>query len=140
MHLIDNEDATTEDLLQFVKGPDFPLGGIAFNATDIKHAYTSGRGGVVVRGEAEIVEDKKAPHRHHEHSVPREQGGLIVRMAELVRDKKIEGIKDLRDESTADIRVVVELKGTAHSAGRPELALQAHGAREHLPLQHARAC
>jgi DNA gyrase subunit A len=114
-HLIDNEDATTEDLLQFVKGPDFPMGGIAFSQADIKHAYTGGRGGVVVRGEAEIVEDKKGtsilitsiPYRVN-------KADLIIRMAELVRDKKIDGIKDLRDESTSDIRVVVELKGTAH--------------------------
>jgi DNA gyrase subunit A len=115
MHLIDDENATTEDLLQFVKGPDFPGGGIAFNQADIKHAYTGGRGGVVVRGEAEIIEDKKGtniiitsiPYRVN-------KADLITRVAELVRDKKIEGIKDLRDESTTDIRVVVELKGTAH--------------------------
>lgn len=114
-HLIDNEDATTEDLLDFVKGPDFPLGAIAFNQADIKHAYTTGRGGVVVRGEAEIVEDKKGmqvvitsiPFRAN-------KADLITRIADLVRDKKLEGIKDLRDESTSDIRIVVELKGTAH--------------------------
>lgn len=115
MHLIDNEDATTEDLLKFVTGPDFPLGGIAFNQADIKHAYTTGKGGVVVRGEAEIVEDKKGmsviitsiPYRVN-------KADLITRIADLVRDKKLEGIKDLRDESTNDIRIVVELKGTAH--------------------------
>lgn len=115
IHLIDNEDATTDDLLEFVKGPDFPLGGIAFNQTDIKHAYTSGRGGVVCRGVAEIVEDKKGssivitsiPFRVN-------KADLITRIADLVRDKKLEGIKDLRDESAEDIRVVVELKGTAH--------------------------
>ena len=114
-HLIDNPDATTEDLLQFVKGPDFPLGGVAFNQADIRHAYTTGRGGVVVRGEADIVEDKKGtqivitsiPFRVN-------KADLITRIADLVRDKKLEGIKDLRDESAADIRVVVELKGTAH--------------------------
>jgi DNA gyrase subunit A len=114
-HLIDTPDATTEDLLQYVKGPDFPLGGIAFNQTDIKHAYANGKGGVVVRGEAEIVEEKKGtsiiitsiPYRVN-------KADLITRIADLVRDKKLEGIKDLRDESTDDIRVVVELKGTAH--------------------------
>lgn len=114
-HLIDNPDATTDDLLQFVKGPDFPLGGIAFNQADIRHAYTNGKGGVVVRGEAEIIEDKKGtqiiitsiPYRVN-------KADLITRIADLVRDKKLEGIKDLRDESTDDIRVVVELKGTAH--------------------------
>ena len=114
-HLIDNADATNDDLLEHVKGPDFPLGGIAFNQADIKHAYTGGRGGVVVRGEAEIIEEKKGtnivitsiPYRVN-------KADLITRIADLVRDKKIEGIKDLRDESTSDIRVVVELKGTAH--------------------------
>jgi DNA gyrase subunit A len=115
MHLIDNEDATNDDLLKFVKGPDFPLGGVAFNKKDIAHAYSTGRGGVVVRGEAEIIEDKKGssivitslPFRVN-------KAELIEKVADLVREKKIEGIKDLRDESTKDIRVVVELKGTAH--------------------------
>lgn len=115
MHLIDNEDATTEDLLQFVKGPDFPLGAIAFNQADIKHAYMTGKGGVVVRGEAEIVEDKKGTNIVIT-SIPfrANKADLITRIADLVRDKKLEGIKDLRDESAADIRVVIELKGTAH--------------------------
>ncbi len=115
MHLIDNPDATVDDLLGFVKGPDFPLGAIAFNQTDIRHAYTTGRGGVVVRGEADIVEDKKGTNIIIT-SIPFRvnKADMIVRIADLVRDKKIEGIKDLRDESTSDIRVVVELKGTAH--------------------------
>jgi DNA gyrase subunit A len=114
-HLIDNPEATTEDLLDHVKGPDFPLGAIAFNQADIRHAYTTGKGGVVVRGEADIVEDKKGtqivitsiPFRVN-------KADLITRIADLVRDKKIEGIRDLRDESAADIRIVVDLKGTAH--------------------------
>ncbi len=114
-HLIDDPEATVEDLLTHVKGPDFPLGAIAFNQADIRHAYTTGRGGVIVRGEADIVEDKKGtnivitsiPYRVN-------KADLITRIADLVREKKLEGIKDLRDESTSDIRVVVELKGTAH--------------------------
>ncbi len=114
-HLIDNEEATTEDLLQFVKGPDFPLGAIAFNQADIKHAYTTGKGGVVVRGEADIVEDKKGT-QIIVTSIPFRvnKADLITRIADLVRDKKLEGIRDLRDESTSDIRIVVDLKGTAH--------------------------
>jgi len=113
--LIDSPEATTEDLMQHVKGPDFPLGGIAFNQKDIMHAYTTGKGGVVVRGEAEIIEDKKGTNIVIT-SIPFRvnKADLITRIAELVRDKKLEGIKDLRDESTTDIRVVVELKGTAH--------------------------
>ncbi len=58
LHLIDNEDATTEDLMQFIKGPDFPTGGVAYGNKDMLHAYSTGRGGVVCRGEAEIVEEK----------------------------------------------------------------------------------
>lgn len=114
-HLIDDADATMDDLLTHVKGPDFPLGGIAFNQADIKHAYTTGRGGVVVRGEAEIIEEKKGTNIVIT-SIPFRvnKADLITRIADLVRDKKLEGVKDLRDESAADIRVVVELKGTAH--------------------------
>jgi len=116
VHLIDEPDATTEDLLQFVKGPDFPLGAIAFNQADIKQAYASGRGGVVVRGEAEIVDDGKKDTKIIITSIPYRvnKAELITRIAELVQEKKLEGIRDLRDESTSDIRVVVELKGTAH--------------------------
>ncbi len=113
--LIDNPEATTDDLLNHVKGPDFPLGAIAFNQADIRHAYTNGKGPVVVRGEADIVEDKKGTHIVIT-SIPFRvnKADLITRIADLVRDKKLEGIRDLRDESTSDIRVVVELKGTAH--------------------------
>ena len=116
IHLMDNPDATTDDLLQFVKGPDFPLGGVAFNQADIKHAYSSGKGPVVVRGEAEIVDDGKKDTSIIITSIPYRvnKSELIARMAELVQEKKLEGIRDLRDESTSDIRVVVELKGTAH--------------------------
>ncbi|HQT82557.1 MAG TPA: DNA gyrase subunit A [Candidatus Paceibacterota bacterium] len=122
VHLIENPDATTDDLLEFVKGPDFPMGGVAFNHTDIKHAYSGGKGPVVVRGEAEIVDDGKKDTKIIITSIPYRvnKSDLIVRMAELVQEKKLEGIRDLRDESAGDangrpdIRIVVELKGTAH--------------------------
>ena len=99
-----------------MKGPDFPLGGVAFNQSDIKHAYGTGRGPVVVRGEAEIIDDDKKDTRIIITSIPYRvnKSDLITRIADLVQEKKIEGIRDLRDESTSDIRVVVELKGTAH--------------------------
>lgn len=114
-HLIENPEATNNDLLSFVKGPDFPLGGIAFNQKDIAHAYANGRGGVVVRGETDIVEDKKGNFSIIITSIPYRvnKAELLVKIADLVRDKKIEGIRDLRDESTRDIRVVVELKSGA---------------------------
>ena len=112
IHLLENEDATTEDLLQFVKGPDFPTGGIAFNQNDIAHAYATGRGGVVCRGEAEVVEQKGEQFQIIITSIPYRvvKQNLIESIANLVRDKKLEGIRALRDESTKDIRVVIELK------------------------------
>jgi len=116
VHLIDNPEASTEDLLQFIKGPDFPTGGIIFNKKDIHHAYANGRGGVVCRGEAEIVEEKSGSHQIIVTSIPYRvnKANLIEKIAELVSSKKIEGIKGLRDESTNDIRVVIDVKSTAH--------------------------
>ncbi len=112
IHLIENDEAGNEDLLQFVKGPDFPTGGIAYNQKDISHAYASGKGGVVVRGETEISEDKKGQFRIVISSIPYRvnKSDLIVKVADLVREKKLEGIRDIRDESTKDIHIVVELK------------------------------
>ena len=112
IHLLENEDATTEDLLQFVKGPDFPTGGIAFNQNDIAHAYATGRGGVVCRGEAEVIEQKGEQYQIIITSLPYRvvKTNLIESIADLVRDKKLEGIRALRDESTKDIRIVIELK------------------------------
>ena len=116
VHLIDNPKATTEDLLEFVQGPDFPTGCVAFNQKDIARAYTTGRGGVVVRGEAEITEDKKGAFQIIITSIPYRvnKANLITKIADLVHAKKLEGIKGLRDESTTDIRIVIDLKGTAH--------------------------
>lgn len=116
-HLIDNPEATTDDLLQFVQGPDFPTGCIAFNQKDIAHAYATGRGGVVVRGEAEINENKKGDFQIIVTSIPYRvnKSDLLQKIADLVHEKKIEGIKDVRDESTRDIRVVMELKSSANA-------------------------
>lgn len=115
VYLSENKDATTEDLLKFVKGPDFPLGGIIFGEKDIHHAYASGRGGVVCRGEAEIVDNEKM-NQIVIKSIPYQvnKSDLVVKIADLVREKKLEGIKGLRDESTRDIRVVIDLKSGAY--------------------------
>jgi len=114
VYIAENKDATTQDLLKFVKGPDFPIGGIVFGEKDLHHAYASGRGGVVCRGDVNIVEDKitqiiitSLPYRVN-------KADLVMKIADLVREKKIDGIKGLRDESTRDIRVVVDLKSSAH--------------------------
>ncbi|MCC7500223.1 DNA gyrase subunit A [Candidatus Nomurabacteria bacterium] len=114
-HLIEEPDATVEDLMGFISGPDFPGGAIAFNKTDLLHAYTTGRGGVVVRGNAEIVEGKKGDFQIIVTSIPYRvnKADLIMRIADLVREKKIEGIKGLRDESTKDIRIAIDLKAGA---------------------------
>ncbi len=112
VHLIDNPTATNEDLCEHVKGPDFPVGGVAFGQSDIRQAYATGRGGVVVRGEAEIFETKNGQFQIIITSIPFRvvKSNLIENIADLVRDKKIDGIKGLRDESTKDIRVVIDLK------------------------------
>lgn len=121
IHLIKNPKASSEDLLEFVNGPDFPTGGIAFNKKDIAHAYANGKGGVVCRGEAEIIEDKKGNFSIIITSVPYRvnKADMLEKIANLVRDKRIEGIREMRDESTSDIRVVIELK----SAVNPQTVL-----------------
>ena len=115
--LIRDKDTSIEDLSEIVKGPDFPTGGIAYSNADIKTALATGRGGVVVRGKTDIVEDKKGNFAIIITEIPYQvnKANLLIRIAQNVRDKKIEGIKDLRDESTsAGVRVVVELKKDAY--------------------------
>ncbi|MDB5258829.1 MAG: gyrase subunit gyrase subunit protein [Candidatus Taylorbacteria bacterium] len=115
-HLLENKEATTEEILQFIKGPDFPTGGIMYGEKDIHHAYTTGRGGIVVRGEAEIVEDKKGQYSIIITSIPYRvvKSDLIMKIADLVREKVLEGIRALRDESDKDMRIVIDLKQGAH--------------------------
>ena len=113
MHLSENPEATIEELMEFIKGPDFPTGGILYNIADIKNAYTTGRGGMVTRGKTEIIEKKGGKFAIIVTEIPYQvnKANLITKIAELVRDKKIIGISDIRDESNKDgIRVVIELK------------------------------
>ena len=112
MVLANDPDATSEDLMEFVKGPDFPTGGVIFNEADIHHAYATGRGPVVTRGIAEIAENKAGNFQIIVSAIPYRvnKADLIEKIAELVREKKIEGIKGLRDESTKDIRIAIDLK------------------------------
>jgi DNA gyrase subunit A len=116
-HLAENPDATTEDLLKFVKGPDFPTGGVIYNKQDILQAYSTGRGGIVTRGEAEIVETKSGAYQIIITSIPYRvvKSSLIEKIADLVREKKLDGIKGLRDESAKDIRIAIDLKPSAHA-------------------------
>lgn len=112
LYLIENKDASTEDLMQFIKGPDFPVGGIVYGQTDLLHAYSTGRGGVVTRGEAEIVELKNGQFQIIITSIPYRvnKSSLIESIASLIQEKKLEGIKGLRDESAKDIRIAIDLK------------------------------
>ncbi len=116
VHLIDNPKATTEELTEFVQAPDFPTGGLIYNKKDLLVAYSTGRGGVVTRGEAEIVETKLGQSQIIIKSLPFRvvKSNLVEQIADLVREKKIIGLKDLRDESTSDTRIVIELKSSAH--------------------------
>lgn len=115
--LIDNPEATLDDLLEHVQGPDFPTGATIYGAKDMKTAYSTGRGGIVVRANAEIVENKKGGQQIVVTEIPYmvNKAAMLEKIAQLVRDKKLEGIKDLRDESNKDgVRVVVELKKDAY--------------------------
>ncbi len=110
---IDKPTASTEELMQFVKGPDFPTGGLIFNPKEIHQAYASGRGGIVTRGEAEIVEAKKGGFQIIITSITYQtnKSELILKMAELVQEKKLEGVKDIRDESDREgMRIAIDLK------------------------------
>ncbi len=117
IHLIDNPECTIEDLMEFVKGPDFPTGANIYNIEDIKNAYTTGKGRIVIRATANIEEYKNS-FRIIVSELPYQvnKADLIGKIADLVKDKKIEGISDLRDESdrTEGVRVVIELKSNAY--------------------------
>ena len=117
IHLIDNPDATVDDLFNFIKGPDFPTGGIIFDTNEIKQTYATGKGGVVVRAKTEIIESNGGTFKIIVSEVPYQvnKAAILEKIAELVKDKKIEGIKDLRDESSKEgVRVVIELKKDAY--------------------------
>lgn len=110
--LIEEPTTTTEDLMEFVKGPDFPTGGYIYDWNTIKQVYATGKGPVVMRAKTEIIEEK-GQHKIIINEIPYRvnKATLLEQFAELVRDKKVEGIRDLRDESDKDgVRIVIELK------------------------------
>jgi DNA gyrase subunit A len=117
VHLIENPEANLDDLMQFVKGPDFPTGGIIYDKEAIKTMYATGRGGIVVRAKTKMDEMKNGRMRIIVSEIPYQvnKSTLITKIADLVRDKKIQGISDLRDESgrKEKIRIVIELKKAA---------------------------
>ena len=109
-----DEDLSDEDLFKIVKGPDFPTGGLILGREGIKEAYATGRGKILLRAEAEIEEMSGNKQRIIVSSLPYQvnKAKLIVDISQLVRDKKIEGISEVRDESDREekVRVVIELK------------------------------
>ncbi len=113
MALIDNPSLTTDQLFEFVKGPDFPTAGIIFGGVGLRDAYRTGRGSIIIRSRAEIETWKGDRERIIVTELPYQvnKAKLIEKIAELVRDKRVEGISDLRDESDrTGMRVVVEIK------------------------------
>ncbi len=117
LHLADNPKATAGDLTQFIKGPDFPTGGIIYDKKAINEAYVSGHGTITMRALAEIKEEKGEKGYYIEITeIPYQvnKSELIVKIAELVTTKKIEGVRDVRDESDKDgLRIIIELKSSA---------------------------
>lgn len=117
IHMIDHPDASLDDILEFIKGPDFPTGGVIYGKESIRNAYATGRGGVITRGIAEIVEGAKGRHQIIITEIPYSlnKETLVLKIADLVRDKKISGISDLRDETArGNVRIVIDLKKDAY--------------------------
>lgn len=112
IELIDNEDATLDDLMKHVKGPDFPTGAVVYGGAPMRQAYLTGRGSVTVRAVADIEETKKGRHQIIVTQIPYgvNKATLVEKIAELYKDKKI-SISDLRDESSrGKVRIVIEVK------------------------------
>jgi len=117
IYLLKNPKSTTEDLFQFVQGPDFPTGGAIYGKKDIISAYSQGKGGVISRGKAEIIENKKNSDQIIITEIPYQvqKAKLVQQIAKLVQDKKIDGIKDVRDESDKEgLRIALDLQRGAY--------------------------
>jgi len=114
IHLIDNSEATSRDLMRFVKAPDFPTGGIIYGTGGLREAYETGRGRIAVRARAAVESDAKGGRdRIIVSEIPYQvnKSRLLENIAELAREKTIEGISDLRDESDKDgMRIVIEVR------------------------------
>jgi DNA gyrase subunit A len=116
-YLIENPKSSTEELMKIIKGPDFPTGGAIYDRQAIVQAYSTGKGAIVTRAIAEIIEDKKGVRQIIVSEIPFQvnKAALLETIAELIKDKKIDGIKDIRDESDKDgVRIVIDLKSEAY--------------------------
>jgi len=115
-HLIDNPKCEVDDLIKLIPGPDFPTGGIIYNVNDIKEAYATGKGRIIMRAKTEIVEEANNRFSIIVNEIPYQlnKATLLEKVAMLVKEKKIDGIRDIRDESDKDgVRIVIELKREA---------------------------
>ncbi len=118
VYKIDHPDASLDELLQFIKGPDFPTGGVVYGAASIRNAYATGRGGLITRGIAEIVEGTKKGRQQiviTEIPYALNKESLVIKIADLVNAKIITGVSDVRDESArGNVRIVIDLKKDAY--------------------------
>ena len=113
IHILDHPKAETEDLFEFIQGPDFPTGGVIYDQKEIISAYSQGKGSILMRGKADVVEKKDGSEQIIVTEIPYQvlKSGLIEQMAELVSDKKVDGIKDIRDLSDREgMRIVIDVK------------------------------
>jgi len=113
IYMLDHPKAETEDLFEFIQGPDFPTGGIIYDQKEIITAYSQGKGAILIRGKADVVERKDGSEQIIITEIPYQvlKSTLVEQMAELVSEKKVEGIKDIRDLSDREgMRVVIDVK------------------------------
>ena len=130
--LIDNPDITVDELMEYVPAPDFPTGGLIMGRGRIRQAYRTGRGGIIIRAKTEIEEAENGKHRIVVTELPYQvnKAELIKTMAELVKDKRVEGISDIREESDRDgMRIVIDVKRDA----QPQVVLNT--LYKHIDLQ-----
>jgi len=113
VHMLDHPKAETEDLFEFIQGPDFPTGGIIYDQKEVISAYSQGKGSILMRGKADVVEKKDGAEQIIITEIPYQvlKSSLVEQMAELVSEKKVEGIKDIRDLSDREgMRIVIDVK------------------------------
>ncbi len=113
IYLLENEKAQTQDLFQFIQGPDFPTGGVMYDQKAIIEAYSQGKGAIVMRGKAEIVAKKDESEQIIITEIPYQvlKSSLVEQMAELVSEKKVEGIKDIKDLSDRNgMTIIIDVK------------------------------
>jgi DNA gyrase subunit A len=132
IHVVDNPDASAEDLMQFVQGPDFPTGALILGRSGIQDAYRTGRGSIKMRAVAEVDEGRRGEQRIVVTEVPYQTSVEVIgqKVAELVNERRVDGIRDVRNESSGNtLRLVIELKRDAN----PQVVL--NQLYKHTPMQ-----